>query len=181
MLFSQVACAISSPGLFSPLCRKRREMMWWVGSRASKELLLSSSTEVWELRKRSSAPPCYWMEDKLPRAADCTALIHVRAKSMCVQGGGTGGLCTSVPSTILSLHDESVFVYPFSKENGSFFANLHNHLLPAIIQHLGCSWHKCVFSVVICLKNSNIKRPLRHCLARNRKWDKRNSMSSTAK
>ena len=55
------------------------------------------------------------MEDKLPGAADCTAVIHVRAESVCVQGGGTGGLSASVPSTILSLHNESIFFTPFQK------------------------------------------------------------------
>lgn len=96
--------------------QKRREMRWWVwvlGSRASKEKL-SSSAEVRELRRRSSA--LLWLDGgQPPRAADCTALIHVRAEPVCVQGGGAGGLSAAVPSTALSLRNESVFSTPSQK------------------------------------------------------------------
>lgn len=100
--------------------QKRREMRWWVwvlGSRASKEKL-SSSAEVRELRRRSSAL-CGW------RTTPQCCGLHRTDVCVCA-----GRWCWWPPRS--GTEYSALFVqwvnlfYPLSKENGSFFVNLHN-------------------------------------------------------
>lgn len=130
-----------SPGWFS------LQKQSWGGRCGSLAEWARSSCWAAALRVRAEKEP--WMEHKPTHAAGCTTLLHA------LQGSGAlRGLIYQ--NAVLA---QEVFpLPPLSLSNRSFFAYLHNHVLPAII-HLNYSeetnlalvlfeeqWHKTTLS-----------------------------------